>query len=86
MRENSTREQQLFKLCKIQHVSGRYTISDIFTKEDKEKSHYITTRDRIQSPYYKRVHFSTHSPIISLPVYIVILVSVHSLSFVGGTA
>ena len=86
MRENSTREQQLLKFCIVQHISRRYNISDIFTKEDKDKSHYITIRNTIQSHYCKQVHFSTHNPILSLPVYTVLLVLVRSLSSVGGTA
>ena len=47
MRENSVREAVQTKFARLKHVSGKVNLSDILTKEDKYKAHYITLRDRL---------------------------------------
>ena len=85
MHENSTREQQLLNFCKILHISGRYNLSDLFTKEDKDNHHYVSIRDKIQSPLFRRATFIPTSPLLQLHLLSVILVLASSLSSVGGS-
>ena len=33
------------------HCEGKYNLSDMFTKEDKDIQHYITSRDHIMSDH-----------------------------------
>ena len=47
MRENAVREAVQTNYMRIKHVSGKVNLSDILTKEDKYKAHYITLRDRL---------------------------------------
>ena len=47
MRENSIREQIKRKLIDIQHIPGIQNLSDMFTKEDKDTTHFTDIRDSI---------------------------------------
>ena len=47
--ENAVREVMQTNFVGIKHVSGKVNLSDILTKEDKDKAHYITHQDRIMS-------------------------------------
>ena len=74
----------LFMFCKIKHVHGKANYSDIFTKEDRDKTHFIDMRDVILSPSSKRVIY--HHPMdLTLGYYIFhLLALVVSLPSVGG--
>ena len=51
MKENAVRESVQEKLIKVLHCAGIENIADIFTKEDKDKAHYIQLRDiLVQDP------------------------------------
>ena len=50
IRENAVRESVHGKIVKISHVNGADNLSDIFTKEDKDTTHYKRLRDHILSP------------------------------------
>ena len=45
MRENSIRELQAIEFCDVQHLGGDRNLSDMFTKEDKDDTHFTTCRD-----------------------------------------
>ena len=49
MRDNPVREAVQNNFVRVKHVSGKVNLSDILTKEDKDKAHYITLRDRPMS-------------------------------------
>ena len=49
IRENAVREEVQTNFARVKHVSGKVNLSDILTKEDKYKSHYITPQDRLIS-------------------------------------
>lgn len=47
MRENAVREAVANDFVTVKHIEGKVNISDIFTKEEKNTDHFITTRDFI---------------------------------------
>ena len=49
IRKNTVREAVQTNFVRVKHDSGKVNLSDIFTKEDKDKAHYINLRDRIIS-------------------------------------
>ena len=49
MRGNTVREAVQTNFARVKHVSGKVNLSDIITKEDKYRAHYITLRDRLMS-------------------------------------
>ena len=49
MRENAVREAVQTNFARVNHVSGKLNLSDKLTREDKDKAHYITLRDRLMS-------------------------------------
>jgi hypothetical protein len=50
MRENRVRENILSSFITISHIDGRVNIADIFTKEMKDTSHFVTLRDLFMCP------------------------------------
>ena len=48
IRENAVREQVQNKFIEVKHIGGDHNPSDIFTKEDKDISHYLLCRNSIQ--------------------------------------
>ena len=51
MRENAIREAVLNDFVSIQHIAGAINLADIFTKEDKDISHFQRTRDILMSEH-----------------------------------
>jgi hypothetical protein len=49
MRENAVRESVQNGFIETKHCEGKYNLSDMFTKEDKDILHYITIRDHIMA-------------------------------------
>ena len=47
MRENAVREQVAAKFVQVEHVAGKRNPSDIFTKEDRDPSHFLECRDTL---------------------------------------
>ena len=47
MRENAVREQVAAKFVEVEHVAGKRNPSDIFTKEDRDPSHFLECRDAL---------------------------------------
>ena len=45
IRENAVREAVSNKVINIQHIAGKVNIADLFTKEDKDTTHFIAIRD-----------------------------------------
>ena len=45
IRENLIRENVASKFIEIKHCEGKLNIADLFTKEDKDVSHFCTIRD-----------------------------------------
>ena len=52
MRENVVRELIQSGFCTVQHIQGQYNLSDLFTKEDRDKLHFCTCRNYIMSDRY----------------------------------
>ena len=50
IRENAVRECVQSSFADIQHVEGKTNLADLFTKEDKDDSHFIILRDLLLSP------------------------------------
>ena len=50
MQENVVGELQQQRFCDIQHINGNISLSDLFTKEDRDKAHFCLIRDMIMSP------------------------------------
>ena len=48
IRENAVREQVQAQLIQVKHIGGIHNSSDIFTKEDKDITHYLHCRDSVQ--------------------------------------
>lgn len=44
LRDNAVREENQRKRISIEHIPGKESIANIFTKEDRDKSHFITLR------------------------------------------
>ena len=49
MIQNAVREAVQTNFARVKHVSGKLNMSNIITKEDKDKAHYITLQDRLMS-------------------------------------
>ena len=49
IRENAVRESIQNGTILVLHVAGKNNFADIFTKEDKDTSHYISIRDVLMS-------------------------------------
>ena len=49
MLKNAIRKAVQTNFSRVKHVSGKVNLSDILTKEDKDKAHYIDLRDRLMS-------------------------------------
>ena len=47
MRENAVREQVANKFVQVEQIAGKRNPSDIFTKEDRDPSHYIECRNAL---------------------------------------
>ena len=47
MRENAIRENVQRKYIQILHCDGKTNVADIFTKEDKDREHFLKMRDCI---------------------------------------
>ena len=47
MRKNAVREAMQTNFTRVKHVSGKVNLSNIITKEYKDKVHYITLQDRL---------------------------------------
>uniref|UniRef100_A0A7S2DXU3 Uncharacterized protein n=1 Tax=Helicotheca tamesis TaxID=374047 RepID=A0A7S2DXU3_9STRA len=49
MRENAVRESVQSGFATIKHINGKSNLSDIFTKEDRDTTHYLTVRGQLMS-------------------------------------
>ena len=49
MRKNAVREAVQTNFVRVKYVSGKVNLSDMLTKEDKDKVHYIIPQDRLMS-------------------------------------
>jgi hypothetical protein len=49
IRKNAVRESVQNSFVTISHVSGKINLADIFTKKDKDTSHFLTVRDVLMS-------------------------------------
>ena len=49
IRENAVRESQQRGFISMKHCQGKYNLSDMFTKEDKDPGHFIEIRDHIMA-------------------------------------
>jgi hypothetical protein len=47
MRENAVRENVEKDFITVRHISGKYNLADLFTKEDKDPEHFIRLRNFI---------------------------------------
>ena len=56
LRDNVVREEVQRGRIKIEHIPGKENIADIFTKEDKDKQHFTTLRNKILYPPIKCNH------------------------------
>lgn len=50
LRDNAVREAVQSKKINVTHIPGKDNIADIFTKEDRDKNHFTSLRDRIVFP------------------------------------
>lgn len=50
IRENAVRESVQNNFAEILHVAGKVNLSDLFTKEDKDDTHFVQLRDLLLSP------------------------------------
>ena len=50
IRENAVRESTRKQFVDIHHIDGKTNLSDLFTKEDRDKLHFVTLRDLFVSP------------------------------------
>ena len=50
IKENAVRESIQNKEIQVCHIGGKINPADIFTKEDKDTSHFVLLRDIILSP------------------------------------
>ena len=53
LRDNAVRENIQRKLINIHPIPGAKNIADIFTKEDRDKSHFISLREKVLFPPFK---------------------------------
>jgi hypothetical protein len=49
IRENAVRESQQTGFIRTKHCQGKFNLSDMFTKEDKNPAHFIEIRDHIMA-------------------------------------
>ena len=56
MRENVIRENIILKYINILHCDGKENIADIFTKEDRDKQHFLKLRDTLVHDPLQTVH------------------------------
>ena len=49
MRENSVKELTQDDTVNVKHIAGGNNNSDMFTKEDKDASHFIKYRDSVMT-------------------------------------
>ena len=56
LRDNAVRENYQRKLIDIHNIPGAHNIADIFTKEDRDKNHFINLREKILYPPFKCNH------------------------------
>ena len=56
MRENAIREAVAKDFVNIQHIAGAVNLADIFTKEDRDVSHFRRTRDIIMADHNEFSH------------------------------
>ena len=56
LRDNAVRENIKKKLINIHHIPGAHNIADIFTKEDRDKHHFTSLREKILYPPFKCNH------------------------------
>ena len=45
IRENAVRESVLSKFITVKHIAGKLNLADLFTKEDRDCTHFMTIRD-----------------------------------------
>ena len=50
IRENAVRESVQSNLIDVHHIAGKVNLADLFTKEDKDASHFIAIRNMIMTP------------------------------------
>ena len=55
IRENAVREGVAMGIYKVKHIEGKKNPSDIFTKEDKDTTHFIQVRNSIMCDYDKGI-------------------------------
>ena len=72
LQDNGVRENVQKKIITVEHIPGKENIADIFTKEDRDKSHFQSLRDKIVLPPFKchntiysifKYFFPTHSEV-----------------------
>eukprot|EP00957_Ditylum_brightwellii_P086637 6592136-Ditylum_brightwellii.AAC.1 len=51
MRENAVQEVVQTNFATVEHVGGKINLSDIFTKEDRDKQHYLTACYHLVCPH-----------------------------------
>ena len=56
LRDNAVRENIQRKLIQIHHIPGANNVADIFTKEDRDKNHFVYLREKLLSPPFKCNH------------------------------
>ena len=49
IRENAVRESVIADNVDVKHIAGDINLSDLFTKEDRDNSHFVTLRDVIMT-------------------------------------
>ena len=47
IRENAVRESVANNFIKIAHIKGTINLADLFTKEDRDVSHFLSVRDQL---------------------------------------
>ena len=55
IRENAVRESVNDKNVSIQHVQGEVNLADLFTKEDKNPTHFLATRNILMKSVYTEI-------------------------------
>ena len=62
IRENATREAVHKKQVTIHHIPGKNNPADIFTKEQKDSTHFLTLRDIILSKPFAELLLTANPP------------------------
>ena len=60
LRDNAVRENIKKKTINIHHIPGAHNTADIFTKEDRDKNHFTSLREKILYPPFKCNHTTYH--------------------------